>query len=429
MSYKLGPRQEYADRYNRRMSVLAGRRVLVGVTGGIAAYKAVYLCRLLQEEGAEVRVAMTSAGTKFVTPLTFEAITQHPVATEIFPENEFVATRHISWAQWADLCVVAPATYDFVGKVTHGIADDILANLIAALPADRTLYMAVAMNSEMYAKEAFQENVETLKKRGVRVIDSETGYLAEMMQGKGRMAEPEQILEFIINDLRAQMPWTGKRILVTAGPTRERIDPVRYLSNASSGKMGYAIAKVASQLGADVTLVSGPVTQDTPRGVQRVDVTTAREMARVVEIAWPDTDALFMVAAVADFVPRDPADQKIKKSEATASLALEPAPDILAHCGKVKQPGQLLVGFAVETSNELAEARRKLVSKNLDLIVVNNPSTPGAAFEVDTNVVTMVTADSDLAFPLLPKEEVAKEILALSYRLYRELNVATDSNS
>ena len=285
------------------------------------------------------------------------------------------------------------------------------------------------MNSEMYAKPAFQENVATLKSRGVRIVDAESGYLAEMMEGKGRMAEPEQILDFILKDFSAQMPWNGKRILVTAGPTREKIDPVRYLTNASSGKMGYALARVAAQLGADVTLVSGPVALDAPHGVRRVDVTTARDMARVVEIAWPDSDALFMAAAVADFVPSQPADQKIKKAEAEPVLTLEPATDILAQCGKVKRPGQLLVGFAVETRNELAEARRKLAAKNLDLIVVNNPSTPGAAFEVDTNVVTLVTTDAEEALPLLPKEEVAKEILSRAYRLYQSLNVATDSDT
>ena len=406
--------------YTGIMSILAGRRVLVGVTGGIAAYKAVYLCRRLQEEGAEVRVAMPPAATRFVTPLTFEAITQHPVVSEIFPEGEFVATRHIGWAQWADLCVVAPATYDFVGRIAHGLADDILANLIAALPADRPLYLALAMNSEMYAKPVLQDNIEALRRHGVRIIDAGTGYLAEMMEGKGRMAEPDEIIEFVKADLSANQPWSGVRALVTAGPTRERIDPVRYLSNASSGKMGFALARALQQQGADVTLITGPVALDAPRGVRRIDVVSARDMAAAVEASWKEADVLFMAAAVADFVPRDAADQKLKKAQAAMSLALEPAPDILEHCGKSKRGGQILVGFAVETENELEEAVRKIGAKNLDLIVVNNPKTPGAAFDVDTNVVSIVTAEGDESLPLLTKDEVAKVILTRAHeRLVR----------
>jgi phosphopantothenoylcysteine decarboxylase/phosphopantothenate--cysteine ligase len=403
------------------MSILAGRRVLVGVTGGIAAYKTVELVRLLQQSGAEVRVAMTPAAKKFVTPLTFEAISQHPVASEIFPEGEFVATRHIAWAQWADLCVVAPATYDFVGKVAHGLADDILLNLVAALPEGRPVYMAVAMNSEMYAKPAFQENVETLKRRGVRIVDAETGYLAEGMEGKGRMAEPQEILDAVVGDLRAVAPWAGRHVLVTAGPTRERIDPVRYLSNASSGKMGYALARAAVRAGAEVTLISGPVSLDVPRGVRRVDVVTARDMAAAVQRAWPEVDVLIMAAAVADFSPREPADRKLKKATSELSLALEKAPDILEACGATRRAGQLLVGFAVETDNELAEARRKLTQKNLDMVVVNNPNTPGAGFDVDTNVVTLVTSDREESLPLQSKDEVAQEILKRAHALFAAL--------
>jgi phosphopantothenoylcysteine decarboxylase/phosphopantothenate--cysteine ligase len=399
------------------VSILAGRHVLVGVTGGIAAYKTAYLCRLLQQEGAEVRVSMTRAATRFIAPLTFEAITQHPVASEMFPRREFVATRHVAWSQWADLCVVAPATYDFVARVANGLADDMLTALVAALPADRPLYLALAMNSAMYAQPAFQANVATLKERGVRIIDAETGYLAEMMEGKGRMAEPERIAEFILADLRAQMPWTGRKVLVTAGPTREPLDPVRYLSNASSGKMGFALARAAVQAGAEVTLVAGPVHLPTPRGLRRLDVSAAAQMAAAVDSAWPESDALFMVAAVADWVPRQPAIQKLKKSGSPLSLALAPAPDILAQCGQTKRPGQLLVGFAVETQNELDEAQRKLKTKHLDMIVVNNPMKPGAAFEVDTNIVTIVTPDGHEDLPLLPKDEVARRVVARAVEL------------
>ena len=393
------------------MSVLSGRRVLVGVTGGIAAYKAVYLCRLLQQEGALVRVAMSKSATRFVTPLTFETITQHPVLSEVFPKEEFVATRHISWAQWADLCVVAPATYNFVGKLTHGLADDALTTLMAALPASCPTYLAVAMNSEMYAKSAFQENLKTLKSRGIYVIDADTGYLAERMEGLGRLAEPERIVSEMVDDLRARLPWTGLRVLVTAGPTRERLDPVRYLTNASSGRMGFAMARAAAMAGADVTLISGPVELKTPRGVQRIDVTTAHEMNRATLLAWPDSNALFMVAAVADFVPIDPADSKIKKTSASLQLALEPAPDILKACGRTKRADQFLLGFAVETEDELNQARLKLETKNLDMIVVNNPNTPGAGFDVDTNVVTIVTPEGEEPLPLMSKDEVAREIL------------------
>jgi len=393
------------------VSVLSGRRVLLGVTGGIAAYKAVYLCRLFQEAGAEVRVAMTPAATKFVTALTFEAITQHPVATDMFPAEEFVATRHIAWAQWADLVVVAPATYDFVGRVAGGLADDILTTLLAAIPAKRPIFLALAMNSAMYDNPAFGANVRTLTQRGYLIVDADTGYLAEMMEGKGRMAEPEAILEAVVSTLEAQLPWRGRKVLVTAGPTREKIDPVRFLSNASSGKMGFAVAEQAALAGADVTLIAGPVALETPRGVTRVDVVTARDMAEAVHAAWPKQDALFMVAAVADFIPREPAPQKIKKTTGPLALALEPAPDILAACGASKKGGQLLVGFAVETEDELVNAREKLAAKNLDMIVVNNPNTPGAAFDVDTNVVTIVTGAGQKTLPLLPKREVAARIL------------------
>jgi phosphopantothenoylcysteine decarboxylase/phosphopantothenate--cysteine ligase len=399
------------------MSALSNRRVLLGVTGGIAAYKAAFLCRLFQESGAAVRVAMTDAGTKFITPLTFEAITQHPVATETFPEHEFVATRHISWAQWADLCVVAPATYDFTAKLAHGFADDVLSSLIAALPADRPLFLALAMNTAMYEQPAFQANVEVLKRRGVYIIDAESGYLAEMMEGKGRMAEPAVILDFVARVLVAQSPWNGKKVLVTAGPTRERIDPVRYLSNASSGKMGFALAEAAVRAGAEVTLIAGPVSLPTPRGVRRIDVVTAAQMAGAVASQWPSHDALFMAAAVADFVPREPATQKIKKLTSSTSLALEPAADILAECGRTKRAGQLLVGFAVETENDIANAREKLERKNLDMIFVNNPNTEGAAFEVDTNVVTVVTADHAEALPLMSKHELAIRLLATAHDL------------
>jgi phosphopantothenoylcysteine decarboxylase/phosphopantothenate--cysteine ligase len=409
------------------MSLLSGRHVLVGVTGGIAAYKSVFLCRLLQEEGCEVRVAMTDSAAKFVTPLTFEAITQHPVAHTLFPEGEFVATRHISWAQWTDLCVVAPATYNFVGKLAHGVADDALSTLVAALPAGRPLFLALAMNSEMYAQPALQDNVQLLKVRGVHIIDAETGYLAERMEGKGRMAEPESIVESVLQTLREQAPWAGKRVLVTAGPTREAIDPVRYLTNASSGRMGYALAAAAVAGGADVTLISGPVSLEAPRGARVIKVTSALEMHRAVSEAWPESDVLFMAAAVADFVPRDPAPHKLKKSEPLTSLPLEPAPDILAHCGKAKRPGQVLVGFALETRNEEAEARRKLAQKNLDLVVINNPSTAGAGFEVDTNVVTLLTAEYSHALPLLPKTEVANEIVARAWEILSRVSHADPS--
>jgi phosphopantothenoylcysteine decarboxylase/phosphopantothenate--cysteine ligase len=393
------------------MSVLSGRRVLVGVTGGIAAYKAVFLCRLLQKEGAEVRVAMTRSATRFVTPLTFEAITQHPVISEVFPKEEFVATRHISWAQWADLCVVAPATYNFVGKLTHGLADDALSTLLAALPESCATYLAVAMNSEMYAKIAFQENLKVLRLRGLTIIDADAGYLAERMEGVGRMAEPEHIVERIVDDMRARLPWTGTRVLVTAGPTRERLDPVRYLSNASSGKMGFAIAQEAAAAGADVTLIAGPVELETPRGVHRVNVTSAVEMDRATQLAWTEVDALFMVAAVADFVPVTQAPDKIKKADARLQLALKPAPDILRACGSTKRADQFLLGFAVETKNELEFARQKLETKNLDMIVVNNPTTPGAGFDVDTNVVTVVSGQGEERLPLMSKTEVAREVL------------------
>jgi phosphopantothenoylcysteine decarboxylase / phosphopantothenate---cysteine ligase len=389
--------------------MLQGRNIILGVTGGIAAYKAVELLRLLTKAGASVHVIMTDAATEFVTPLTFQTLSGNPVHTEIFNLITEHEIGHISLADRADLFIIAPATANFIGKVAGGIADDLLTTTVMATKAP--VLLAPAMNVNMYENPLYRENEEKLKRHGYLFADPVSGYLACGWEGKGKMQDPSLIFEEALAALSTK-DLAGLKFLVTAGPTREEIDPVRYISNHSSGRMGYAIARAARARGAEVTLVSGPVSLCPPQGVTLVDVVSAEEMLREVLTIAGKADVIIKAAAVADYRPATREDQKIKKKSGGENIALVKNSDILAELGKAKRPGQTLVGFAAETENLLENASAKLKGKNLDLIVANDVSADGAGFNVETNIVRFIYRDGrSEELPILPKETVARELL------------------
>ncbi len=384
-----------------------GRQVLVGVTGGIAAYKAAELVRRVKKRGARVKVVMTLAATKFVSPLTFETLSGNEVTWELFPERRKWDVGHIRLAEWAEVLVVAPATANFLGKVAGGIADDLLTTVVLA--ARCPVVVAPAMDAVMWANPVVQDNVERLKGLGYRFVEPEEGELASGLVGKGRMAEVESILGAVEEVLEEARLLAGKRVLVTAGRTEEDLDPVRFLTNRSTGKMGYALAEAARKMGADVVLISGPTHLEVPWGVKVVKVRSAEEMREAVleRFAW--CDVLAMAAAVADFRPARVSQSKIKKQDKLV-LELERTPDILAEVAGQKE-GKVVVGFAVETEEEVERGKRKLREKHLDLIVVNNPLVEGAGFGWDTNVVTLIDRNGRVeALPKMSKRELAVKI-------------------
>ena len=387
---------------------LDGKTVLLGMSGGIACYKACEIVRLLVARGARVPVVMTAGAQQFVTPLTVQTLSGHPVATDTFSLTQESEIGHIRLADGADAVLIAPATANVIGKLANGIGDDLLTTILLATRAP--LLIAPAMNVHMWEHVAVQENLARLTARGARIVGPAVGSLACGYEGAGRLADPEDILADVLR-LLAPQDLAGERILVSAGPTQEAIDPVRYLSNRSSGKMGYALARVAHRRGAEVTLVSGPTALPPPPGVKVVSVTSAREMARAVDAAYANATVVVMTAAVADYRPRHPLVRKLKKGPESLQIELERNPDILA--GLATRKGRrLLVGFAAETHAVAAEARRKLASKRLDLIVANDVTAPGAGFGSDTNLVRLLDASGlDETLPLLPKEEVAARIL------------------
>lgn len=389
--------------------MLTGKTIILGVTGGIAAYKAVELLRLLTKSGAAVHVIMTKAATEFVTPLTFQTLSGNPVHTEIFNLITEQEIGHISLADRADLFVIAPATANFIGKLANGIADELLTTTVMATRAP--VLIAPAMNVNMYENPIYRENEEKLRRHGYLFADPVQGYLACGWEGKGKMLEPAQILEEAQSALSPK-DLAGLKILVTAGPTREEIDPVRFISNHSSGRMGYALAGAARARGAEVTLVSGPVSITPPHGVALVNTDSAEEMRNAVITIAGRFDVIIKAAAVADYRPAAREDQKIKKKSVGESLVLSRTGDILAELGKVKRPEQTLVGFAAETENLQENAAAKLQAKNLDMIVANDVSAEGAGFNVGTNIVRIIYRDGrSEELPILPKEAVAKEIL------------------
>ncbi len=386
-----------------------GRRILLGVTGGIAVYKSCELLRALKREGAEVRVVMTKAACQFVTPLTFETLSENPVLTELFPTAGKGGTVHIEAARWPEVVVIAPATANCVAKVAAGLADDLLTTLIAATTAP--VVFCPAMNKEMYAKPVFRRNVERLRELGYVFVDAEVGELACGEEGWGRLADKERIVDALKSVLLGSKELEGRRVVVTAGRTEEDIDPVRFVTNRSSGKMGFALAEVAALMGAEVHLVTGPSAERPFSGVHCQRVRTSAEMAEAVRMAVMEADVLVMAAAVADFRPKQVSPHKLKKGLERVALELERTEDILANVGRHKDR-RVLVGFAVETQNELENATAKLNAKNLDMIVLNNPLEPGAGFGTDTNKVTLIMRDGTvLRLPLMSKREVARTIL------------------
>jgi len=396
-------------------------RITLGVTGGIAAYKSAELVRRLQDEGHTIQVVMTRAAQEFITPLTFAALSGQRVIVDLFStsargENSLEsAIDHIAVAQSTDLLVVAPATADILAKFARGIADDFLSTLYLASTAP--VVAAPAMNVNMWQHEATQENLATLRARGVRIVEPNEGYLACGMTGPGRLASQVEILKAVEEVLRGGQDLDGERVLVTAGPTREDIDPVRFLSNRSSGKMGYAVARAAARRGAKVVLVTGPTALETPGGVERIDVRSAEDMLRAVEARFPECTLAIFAAAVADYRAVEPSESKIKRTQDALTLRLEPNPDILATVAREKGE-RLVVGFAAETDNVAENARKKLAQKNADVMVANDVTAEGAGFDVDTNMVTLLSSDGrDLPLPRLTKAEVAERILDEVLRL------------
>ncbi len=387
---------------------LEGRHILLGITGSIAAYKAAMLCRLLKREGAEVQVVMTALAKQFITPLTMATLSRRPILVEFFDPENGQWNSHVSLGEWADLMLIAPATANTLAKMTAGVADNLL--LTTYLSARCPVMVAPAMDLDMYAHYTTQRNLKELKEHGVGIIEPGSGELASGLEGKGRMAEPDEIVEQLkAHFAEKKKPLTGKHFVVTAGPTIEPIDPVRFISNHSSGKMGYAIAETLAEKGARVTLVSGRTALPTPAGVERVDVLTAEEMYRATVAAFEEADGAVMCAAVADYTPAEVATEKLKKSDADLQIPLKRTRDIAAELGRTK--GQkILVGFAMETQNEAANATQKLTKKNFDFIVLNSLREAGAGFRGDTNRVTLIDSTSQEELPLLTKREVAERI-------------------
>lgn len=384
--------------------------VVLGVTGGIAAYKACELLRILQKRGIDVYVVMTQNACRFVTPLTFETLSGHPVAVDTFDRPQTWEVEHIALAKRADLFLIAPATANIIGKMACGIADDMLSTTVMATRAP--VMIAPAMNTGMWENEATQHNLRTLASRGVQIVLPASGHLACGDSGAGKLEDVAVIAERALEALGRTRDMEGLRVLVTAGPSREALDPVRYVTNRSSGKMGYAIARAAAQRGAQVTLLTGPVALEAPQGVQVVPFTTTQELLERAQELAAKQDVLIQAAAPADYRAQKVAPQKIKKNSGEPLvLTLVENPDVAAALGRSKRPDQVFVGFAAETNDVLAHAQGKLERKNLDMIVANDVTLPGAGFDVDTNVVTLITRDEAVSLPLMRKDEVADRIL------------------
>ncbi|WP_047981321.1 bifunctional phosphopantothenoylcysteine decarboxylase/phosphopantothenate--cysteine ligase CoaBC [Ornithinibacillus contaminans] len=391
---------------------MQNKNIVLGVTGGIAAYKACALTSKLTQQGANVKVIMTKSAMQFVSPLTFQALSRNPVYTDTFDEKDPAKIAHIDLADWADIVLLAPATANVIGKIANGIADDMLTTTILATKA--AVYIAPAMNVNMYGHPAVIKNMQQLTDYGYHFIEPGAGYLACGWIGKGRLEEPETIIEVIKSHQQTNKLLAGKKVLVSAGPTREKIDPVRFFTNRSTGKMGFALAEAAAEMGAEVTLVTGPVALDIfQNNITRIDVTTAEEMFHAMEAAFPNQDIVIKSAAVADYRPKQTYDEKLKKKDGNLQIELERTTDILKTLGEAKTD-QFLVGFAAETQDPKDYGKDKLLRKNLDAIVINNVAQEGAGFGSDTNVVTYLNRSlKEHEIPLNSKKEVAKEIYQL----------------
>lgn len=389
--------------------MLKGKTILLGVTGSIAAYKIAYLASALVKAGAKVHVLMTQNATNFINPITFETLTGNKCLIDTFDRNFQFSVEHVSLAKEADVFMVAPASANVIGKLAHGIADDMLTTTFMACTCPKII--SPAMNTRMYENPITQDNLNILEHYGMEVIRPASGYLACGDTGAGKMPEPETLFEYILRTVGYPKDMAGKKVLITAGPTREAIDPVRYITNHSTGKMGYAIAKAAAYRGAEVTLVTGPVAIKPPMFVKVVPIESAEDMFQAVTGAAPEQDIIIKAAAVADYRPAVVGQDKIKKTDGDMSIALERTKDILGWLGQHRTPGQFLCGFSMETRDMLENSRAKLARKNLDMIVANNLKVEGAGFGTDTNVVTIITKDSEKELPKMSKEQVADELL------------------
>jgi phosphopantothenoylcysteine decarboxylase/phosphopantothenate--cysteine ligase len=398
--------------------MLKGKKIILGITGSIAAYKACLIIRGLIKRGAEVQVVITPAGKEFITPITLSALTSKPVISEFFAQRDGTWNSHVDLGLWADAMLIAPATASTIGKMANGIADNML--ITTYLSAKAPVFVAPAMDLDMYAHPSTQHNLDILRSYGNHIIEPGTGFLASHLVGKGRMEEPENIIQVLDDFFAAQGDLQGKRVLITAGPTFEKIDPVRFIGNYSSGKMGFALAEECAARGAEVTLVAGPVQMKCQSGrIRRIDVESAEEMYNASVEAFPQMDAAILCAAVADFTPEHRAEVKIKREKDNLTLSLKPTHDIAAALGAMKSDRQRMVGFALETTDERQNAEGKLRRKNLDFIVLNSLNDKGAGFRCDTNKISIIDAQGSTDYPVKPKSEVAHDIID---RLASELN-------
>ena len=389
--------------------MLKGKTVLLGVTGSIAAYKIAYLASALKKLHAEVHVLMTKNATNFITPITFESLTGTKCLVDTFDRNFQFQVEHVSIAKKADVVMIAPASANVIGKLAHGIADDMLTTTIMACKCKK--FISPAMNTNMFENPILQDNLKTLEHYGYEVIQPASGYLACGDTGAGKMPEPETLLSYILREIAAEKDLEGKKVLVTAGPTQESIDPVRYITNHSSGKMGYALAKAAMLRGADVTLVSGPCSITPPPFVKVVPVVTAKDMFDAVTFVSAEQDIIIKAAAVADYRPKQVFDEKVKKQDKEMSIELKKTDDILKYLGEHRTPQQFRCGFSMETQNMIGNSRAKLGKKHLDMVAANNLKVAGAGFQGDTNVLTLITQDEDVSLQLMSKEDAANVIL------------------
>ena len=392
--------------------MLKGKHIILGITGSIAAYKAAYLIRGLVKRGAEVQVVITPAGKEFITPLTLATLSSHPVISEFFSNRDGTWNSHVDLGLWADAMLIAPATASTIGKMANGIADNMLVTTYLSCKAP--VFVAPAMDLDMFAHPTMRRNLERLRSFGNRIIEPAEGELASHLVGKGRMEEPDRIIEVLSDFFETRKDLAGKKVLITAGPTYERLDPVRFIGNYSSGKMGFALAEVCAERGAEVTLVAGPVALGISNpAIRRIDVEAAEEMYQAAREAFPDSDAAILCAAVADYRPEQVAERKIKREEkGEMTLRLVPNQDIAASLGAMKREGQILVGFALETDDEVSHAESKLRRKNFDFIVLNSLRDPGAGFRCDTNKIAILdNAGTRTSFPLKSKREVASDIV------------------
>ena len=389
--------------------MLRGKTVVLGVTGSIAAYKIATLASMLVKKQASVHVIMTKNATNFINPITFESLTGHKCLVDTFDRNFEFQVEHVSLAKQADVVMIAPASANVIGKLAHGLADDMLTTTLLACKCPKIV--SPAMNTAMFENPIVQDNLKILEKYGYEVIQPASGYLACGDTGSGKMPEAETLYQYIERTLADPKDLIGKKVLVTAGPTQESIDPVRYITNHSSGKMGYAVAKAAMLRGADVTLVSGQTTLTPPMFVKYVQITTAEEMYQEVISRSDEQDIIIKAAAVADYRPKTVYENKVKKKEGQMAIELERTRDILAYLGEHKKENQFLCGFSMETENMIGNSRAKLQKKNLDMVAANNVKVEGAGFQGDTNVMTLITQDQEIALPLMSKEEAANKIL------------------